>query len=214
MDVFERVEKVANDLADDWNADFLYINSDIDDEAFDHIFHETEPRRGKGEYLFILLTTEAGSSSSAHKIMSYFKYKYLGICILALGQCRNAGKIMCEEALETWVGKASGLGPLDLQGLATCNLGEETAPVGNLQTFQRLSKGTDFFALHKAINALESCDFVTFREGGVSAFSRAIDHQTKDNSGLSEIVDMLPKESKIYAPGSERNIFYLNGYYC
>ncbi|MDX8501945.1 hypothetical protein RFM99_26470 [Mesorhizobium sp. VK4C] len=214
MDVFERAEKVANDLADDWNADFLYINSDIDEEAFDYIFYETEPRRGKGEYLFILLTTEAGSSSSAHKIMSYFKYKYLGVCIVALGQCKEAGKIMCEEALETWVGKASGLGPLDLRGLAECTLGEEAAPIGSLETFLRLPKGTDFFALHEAINAPEICDFVTFREGGVSAFSRAIDPQAKDNSGLITMVDMLPKKSKKYAPGSERDIFYLNGYYC
>ncbi|RUX27062.1 hypothetical protein EOA13_21275 [Mesorhizobium sp. M7A.F.Ca.US.011.01.1.1] len=214
MDVFERVEKVANDLADDWNADFLYINSDIDDEAFECVFYETEPRRGKGEYLFILLTTEGGSAASAHKIMSYFKYKYFGVCVVALGQCKHAGKIMCEEALETWVGRASGLGPLDLRDLCDSTCGDEEAPMGNLETFHRLPKGTDFFALHKAINAPEICEFVTFREGGVSVFSRAIDPQAKENKGLTTIADMLPKKSKKYGPGSERNIFYLNGYYC
>lgn len=216
MDIFERVEKVANDLAYDWTVDFLYIDSDIDDEAFRYVFFETEPRRSKGEYLFILLKSENGSPEVAKTIMEYFRYKYFGTCVVILGQCRQAGKIICQEALETWVGKASGLGPLDLRNLAESTACEaDKGPRGeSIEKFQRLHEGSDFFSLHKAINAPETCDFVTFREGGVSVFSRAIDSKAKDNGKLRAMVDILPKKAKKYVGGSERDIFYLNGEYA
>lgn len=216
MDVFERVEKVANDLADDWNADFLYINSDIDEEAFECVFAETEPRRSKGEYLFIVLNTEAGSTKSALKIMKYFRYKYYGTCIVAVGQCKEVAMVMCRHALETWAGAASRLDPVDLRNIAkSTGCGANDGPIwdGSIETFRRLSSDSDFVALHTVINASQACDFVTFREGGVSVFSRAIDIEAKRNGKLTAIVEMLPKKGEKNVPGEERDIFYLNGEY-
>lgn len=161
MDIFERIGEVANDLADDWNADFLYINSDIDEEAFECVFHETEPRRSKGEYLFMQINAEAGSAASALKIMRYFQYKYSGTLIVVLGQCTDVGKIMCGEATETWVGKASGLAPLDLRNIAESVACDVDGPIGggSMETFQRLHNQSDFSALHEAINiGLRFCD--------------------------------------------------------
>lgn len=216
MDILEQVWQVANDLADDWNADFLYINSDIDEEAFDYVFHETEPRRSKGKYLFIVLNTEAGSAASALKIMEYFRFKYHGTCIVVLGRCKEVATVMCRQALETWVGRSSRLGPLDLRNISKYIAREPTEGSvcrGSIETFRRLNGESDFIALHTAINAPEASDFVTFREGGVSVFSRAIDIEAKSNGKLSTIVDMLPKKAKKYDSGQERHIFYLNGEY-
>lgn len=54
---------------------------------------------------------------------------------------------------------------------------------------------------------------MTFREGGVSIFSRAIDVKRKDDKKLSTMLEVLPKKPKKYINGADRDIFYLNGEY-
>ncbi|CDX45607.1 hypothetical protein MPLA_770065 [Mesorhizobium sp. ORS 3359] len=108
MEVGEYVSLGAKFFARRWSCNFLYVNSDIDEDAIRYVVQETERMRRRA-FLFLFLQTENGNAASAQSIVGYLNEKYHWVSVVALEQCRGDGAAMCTGFDEVWVSEPNAL---------------------------------------------------------------------------------------------------------
>lgn len=108
MEIGEYVSLGAKFFARRWGCNFLYMNSDIDEDAIRYVVQETERMRRRA-FLFFFLQTENGNAASAQSIVSYLNEKYHWVSVVALERCRGAGAAMCTGFHELWVSEPNAL---------------------------------------------------------------------------------------------------------
>lgn len=229
LQFFERLENAANGLADVWDADLLYINSEIDHKALHRVTMETEKRKDPGKILYIFLTTTGGSAEVAYKIMRYLKGKYWhGTGIFALGPCKGAGTLMCAGTGEIWVGKSSEFGPLAPKTTVVANATSSHLAESTLKAyaerlnrdFRTLRKAHDFDALEQLVSGYPTSDFIIDSEEISTLFNRVyhvdVEYEDEKEHDLHKVVKFVQHNAsrpKKAALGQDPDILYLNGEY-
>ncbi|RUU54086.1 hypothetical protein [Mesorhizobium sp. M2C.T.Ca.TU.002.02.1.1] len=229
MQLSERLENAANGLADIWDADLLYINSEIDRKLLERVIRETEKRKDPGNVLYIFLTTTGGSAEFAYKVMRYLKSKYWhGVVVFALGPCKGAGTLMCAGATEIWVGDSSEFSPLSCKTAAVANASSNQLTEDTLRAyaerlnrdFRTLRKEHDFDALAQLISGYPSPDFIIDGEEISTLFNRVYrvneqygDEKDHDVHKVVRFAQQSAARPNKAALGLDPEIFYLNGEY-
>ncbi|RWP54371.1 hypothetical protein [Mesorhizobium sp.] len=91
-----------------WGSNFLYIHSDIDEDAIRYVVQETETIQRR-EFLFLFLSTERGRAEPARAIVSYLNDRYTWVSVVALEQCNGAGAAICTGFDEVWISEPNAL---------------------------------------------------------------------------------------------------------
>lgn len=109
------IQTSADGLADDLNADVVFLNGDINSGLDHRVITLCKKRKEKRENVLLVLTTPGGDAHVAYKIARYLQRSYKKFSIFAPGWCKSAGTLLAMGAHELIMSDFSELGPLDVQ---------------------------------------------------------------------------------------------------
>lgn len=101
MIIPEVVSIAAKFMSRRWGCNFLYINSDFDEEAIRCIVKETEAAKRNG-YAILFVDTGYGKEACVKTIVSYLNEMYFWIGIVVLNRCDGVGSAMLTDFDEVW----------------------------------------------------------------------------------------------------------------
>lgn len=107
--------KLLNDLADELNADFLLINSDVAPGLGDNVRALVRERGAKRPNLFLILVTQGGLADEAYRCGRLLQAEYEHITVCIAGWCKSAGTLLAIAGHTLMFGPKGELGPLDVQ---------------------------------------------------------------------------------------------------
>jgi hypothetical protein len=111
----ERIREIANTVANDKDADILFINAAMDGQLDWDIVLEGAKRNPRPN-LVLILVTEGGQADVAYRCMRLLHSRYPGnITAVVPGWCKSAGTLMCIGATDIQMAELGELGPLDVQ---------------------------------------------------------------------------------------------------
>ena len=110
----EQLRVAAAKVAEEFDADILFINSSMDG-GIDTAIIRMVCARKRHKNLFLILVTEGGSADCAFRIARCLQEVYECFTVVIPGWCKSAGTLLCAGAYDLIMGDFGELGPLDVQ---------------------------------------------------------------------------------------------------
>jgi hypothetical protein len=110
----DQLTAAAANVAAEFDADILFINSPMDG-GNDTVIIRKVCQRKRRKNLFLILVTEGGSADCAFRIARCLQESYDIFTAVVPGWCKSAGTLLCIGAYDLIMGDLGELGPLDVQ---------------------------------------------------------------------------------------------------
>ena len=104
----------ANTIANDKDADILFLNGPIEDPVDRIVIDICKTRRRRGRVILILVTS-GGDAHVAYRISRCLQSSYESFTVFVTGQCKSAGTIISLGANSIIMSDHGELGPIDAQ---------------------------------------------------------------------------------------------------
>lgn len=110
----ERLQAAADKLAEEADADILFVNSGMDGGVETSVIKMVCARARRAN-VYLILTTEGGNADAAFRIARCLQETYETFTAVVPGWCKSAGTLVCIGAYDLVIGDLGELGPLDVQ---------------------------------------------------------------------------------------------------
>jgi hypothetical protein len=110
----EKWQRLANLVADKYNADVVLYSGEIEDGVADQLIKLAKQTVRK-ENIVLMLTTRGGSPDAAYRMARCLQRQYKKIVLYIYGICKSAGTLVAVGAHEIILSDFGEFGPLDIQ---------------------------------------------------------------------------------------------------
>ncbi len=110
----EKWRRLANSIADKYEADVVLYSGDIEDWVVDELI-KLAKQADRKENIVLMLTTRGGSPDAAYRMARCLQHQYKKIILFIYGICKSAGTLVSVGAHEIILSDFGEFGPLDIQ---------------------------------------------------------------------------------------------------
>lgn len=110
----QSLEQIADNLADEFDADVIHFNGPIQRPTDQHLINDCAALRRRQNVL-LMLTTMGGDPDSAYRVARCLQTQYARFFLYVSGFCKSAGTLVALGAHELIMSNHGELGPLDVQ---------------------------------------------------------------------------------------------------
>jgi hypothetical protein len=110
-----RMRDLADAMAQEYDADILVFNGDIDYAAYFLLAEEVDKIEQRHKNVALILVTGGGDPDAAYRIARHLRLRYSHVRVLVPGFCKSSGTLIALAADAITMGDYGELGPLDIQ---------------------------------------------------------------------------------------------------
>lgn len=133
---------LANALADEQDADVIFINRQIMQSFAEDLLGLITRRKKRRGTVYVIIVTEGGLGEAAYRACRLLQMNYSRIVCVIPGWCKSAGTLFCAGAHELLFSEHGELGPIDVQLRRADEIGERDSGLAIDAAFDGLSEAT------------------------------------------------------------------------